>query len=120
MSIQSAPNHNNAAGMQALNPQPTYSGRKFAKTNHSPQGTTRDGEYVILAYPILDASEFTALLALLGLTSAESANITIRLPLDNLTSFANYNANVERGRGDFIDGDCYRGVEFIIRYIEAI
>ena len=120
MSIQTAVGHDNAAGLQALDPQPVYSGRKFAKTVNSPEGTYRDGEYVVFTYPIVSPAQFTTLLARMGLTSAESRNITVRLPLDDLTTFANYNAQVERGRKEQPDGDCYRNVEFVVRFIEAI
>lgn len=120
MAISSAPNHDNAAGLAALDPQPEYSGRQFAQTNATPNGIYRDGEYVVLSYPILEAAEFVAVLAALNLTSAESADITIRLPGDDLTVFTNYNATAQRTRRERPDGTCWRGAQFIIRNLEAL
>lgn len=120
MSISAAPNHNNAAGLQALNPQPEYSGRQFAQTNATPNGIFREGEYVVLSYPIIEATDFVTVLTRLGLTSAESAEITIRLPGDDLTTFANYNATAQRTRRERPDGTCWRSVQFIIRKLEVL
>lgn len=120
MAITAAPNHDNAAGLLPLDPQPEYSGRQFAQTNATPNGIFRDGEYIVLSYPILEPADFVAVLARLGLTSAESAEITISLPGDDLVTFANYNATAQRVRRERPDGTCWRGVQFIIRKLEAL
>lgn len=120
MAIRAAANHNNAAGLQSLNPQPEYSGRLFAQTTATPNGIYRDGEYVILSYPIIEAADFVAVLARLDLTAAESAEITISLPGDDLTTFANYNATAQRTRRERTDGRCWRNVDFLIRKLEAL
>lgn len=121
MSIQVALTHDNPAGLtDVLHAPHEFSGLLYAEETYAPNALYRNGAYCILSYRVLRDTEFAAQNDQFGLTSAEFAAITLRIPGDVITSDVNYNGQIIRPRDVKPDGDCYYNIAYLVRFLEAI
>ena len=121
MSYQIAIGYNQAASLADVDPQPSSPGvqatrRYMALDGHAYNDGADTAAWVFTA---LSESEYSSLLTAFGLTSAVSAEVTVKTTKHD-RSEANYNAIIIRPPRLRFEYGAYRNVEFRLTAMEAL
>jgi hypothetical protein len=101
MAYQFASGYNNAGNLATLDPQPRSTGIRAGRRVVTGDGLSRDDGFMAMTweYTFLTKTgtySYSALLNTLGLDSAVSVECTVRVPTNDRTGYANYNAVITR------------------------
>lgn len=120
---QVAQGHDNVAGLTDVTPQPASPGLLYPREIVAADGTVyEDGAaYTRWAFePLISAAQYSALLSQFGLTSARSAQVTVRTVTDAArTTWDTYNATIVRPADAQYRRGFWRDVVFVIKGLEA-
>ncbi len=126
MPFQIAPGNDNEAGLTDVQPQPRHSGLLYPRVIVAADGSKYyDGQpYAEWRWDYLTKTAYEVLLDQMGLSEAmPSAPVTVRLLLNDFTTFANFNATaclpdmgqqIEQVRGKFLN------IVLVLRQLEAL
>jgi len=123
--FQVAVGHNNAGGLVTLDPSPDTDGLQYPRAIDTPDGMGYfDGKpFMLLRFPsIMTASDWVTTLARFGLSSqaTRSANVTLRAPGENKSTYANWNGIAKRSQRTPWEYCWYRTPEILVTRLEAL
>lgn len=123
--FQVAPGYNNPGGFQIITPSPDTDGIQFPRTIPGTGGiVVFDGwQFIDLRFPDMETpDQAVSVFAWFGLSSLSlgSAWITIRLPLENKVSWANYNGIAVRPQVTPFDMYWYKALRIRVRKLVAL
>lgn len=125
MTYQVADGHNNAAGLATMTKQPKCEGIVPGRRIRTLGRTVYEDGYssAVLVYTMVTSADVETILTELGIFSAVSNDITIRLPRNGDRDFTNYNATAVQPEwvreGRYKQG-FYEDVEIPLIFMETI